>query len=68
MVLALCTLSDNALYLYIIWPKYLKSFRDTNQDSSVDSRWVANVDGRAYGKPHPYIAPCLRQARLNVKM
>ena len=49
-----------------------KGFRDIDLDSRVDARVIANVDGRTYGqtdvrmdgKPDPYIAPCLRQARL----
>ena len=46
-------------------------FRDVDLNISVGARVVAYVDGRiyrqmyvrTYGKPDPYIAPCLRPAR-----
>ena len=67
-VLVLCTLSDNALYLYQVLPKYLKEFQSYCPDSRVDPRVVANVDaGRTHaqmdGKPDPYIVPCQRQVQ-----
>ena len=49
-----------------------KDFRVKDLDSRVDARVVANLAGRTYGrkdvrtsdgKPDPYIAPCMRQAR-----
>ena len=48
MVLVLCTSPDNALYLYQVWPKNLKGFRDTHLGSRVEARVVANVDGCTY--------------------
>ena len=61
------------LYVYAKFGQSIsKDFRDTGLNSRVDARVIANVDGRTYGwtdvrmdgKPDPYIAPCMRQARL----
>ena len=50
-VLVLCLLSDNALYLYQVLPKYLKEFQSYCADSRVDPRVVANVDaGRTHAQ------------------
>ena len=61
-VLVLCTSSVSALYLYQVWPKYLKGFQSYSPGQWVNARLVANVqgrtDGRTDGKTYPYNAPC----------
>ena len=44
ILLILCTLSDKALYLYLVCLKISKALRVTNP-FRVESRLVANVDG-----------------------
>ena len=43
-------MSDYALYLYQVLPKYPKGFRVTDLDSRVDARVVANVDRQTNGQ------------------
>ena len=49
MELILSTLSDDALYLYLVCQSNSLGFRVTDLNSRDDSRVVANVDGRTYG-------------------
>ena len=52
MALALSTSSNGVLYLYQVLSKYLKGFRVTDLNSRVDTRVVANVDGRTYRRTY----------------
>ena len=66
-VLVLCTSSDNTLCSYQVCKSISKGFRVTNPNTRVGASVVASVDGWTYGrtdgKPYPYIAQCLKQAR-----
>ena len=48
MVVVLCTLSDDALYVYMyqVSRKYLESFGKTDLNIRVNARMVTNADGR----------------------
>ena len=53
MVLVLCTLSDNALYLYEVLPKHLKGFQSYRpRPTRVDARVVTTAEGWMYGQTY----------------